>query len=171
MTVAAAARAARQTRIARADPVRPATAPPTPVATIPIGTAISSHSRASRTGPAGLPVVATGGGALMSAPRVLAERLNPLYAVLLAGAQAGDDDLRALVEVTERERMTGTGFVARRLAELDGLRPGLPVRRATEVLWALLGPELPRRLVGECGWSYDEYETWLADTLAAAVLR
>lgn len=103
--------------------------------------------------------------------RLVAERLNPLYGVLLAGAQAGDEDLRALVEVTERERMTGTGFMARRLAELDGLRPGLPVRRANEILWALTGPELQRRFVGECGWSYDEYETWLADTMAASVLR
>ncbi|MBL7495428.1 TetR family transcriptional regulator [Frankia sp. CNm7] len=102
--------------------------------------------------------------------RLINERLGHLYAVILAGAQAGDEDLRALVAVTEQERLTGTCRLAAVLARAGALRPGLTVGRAGDLLWALTAPELFRRLTADRGWTPDEFEDWLARAMADAVL-
>ncbi|ABW12426.1 transcriptional regulator, TetR family [Parafrankia sp. EAN1pec] len=98
------------------------------------------------------------------------ERLGRLYAVILAGAQAGDKDLRALVAVIEQERLTGNEQFAAFLAQLGVLRPGLTVRRASDLLWALTAPELFHRLTADRGWTPDEFEDWIVRAMADAVL-
>ncbi|GBF06305.1 transcriptional regulator, TetR family [Deinococcus aerius] len=50
------------------------------------------------------------------------------------------------------------------------LRPGLGVERASAVLQALTLFEVYRELVGEAGWTPDEYEVWLARTLQQQLL-
>jgi hypothetical protein len=45
------------------------------------------------------------------------------------------------------------------------LRPGLGVDRAAAILRALCRAEVYRELVEESGWSPDEYEAWLRETL------
>jgi AcrR family transcriptional regulator len=102
--------------------------------------------------------------------RQLAERVGAVQAVLAAGAAAGDPDLAALVTTTDTERSIGTGHMARRLAELHALKPGLYVERAADLLWTLTAPELFRRLTVDRGWSLDEYEQWLGDTMCASLL-
>jgi AcrR family transcriptional regulator len=102
--------------------------------------------------------------------RQLAERVGAVQAVLAAGAAAGDPDLAALVTTTDNERSIGTGHMARRLAELHALKPGLDVERAADLLWTLTAPELFRRLTVDRGWSLDEYEQWLGDTMCASLL-
>lgn len=100
--------------------------------------------------------------------RALAERAGPLLAVLLAGARAGDADLRAFAKTVDRERLAGASWL---VAQLDGaLRPGVSVERARDVVWTLNSPDVLDRLVGDRGWSYDEYETWLWQTAADTLL-
>jgi AcrR family transcriptional regulator len=98
--------------------------------------------------------------------RLLSERLGPLLGVLAAGAASGDGELEALVGALEEERRTATGRIARHLADTGGLRPGLTERRAHDVLWLLTASEMHTRLVGQLGWSLDDYQEWLADSLA-----
>ena len=69
--------------------------------------------------------------------RELWERAGPLVARLLSQAAAGDADLRAFADTAERQRATGTAMVARHVAERFGLRPGLTVQEAGDVLWTL----------------------------------
>ncbi len=45
------------------------------------------------------------------------------------------------------------------------LRADLSHTKATDELWALTSFDLYRRLIIERGWSTEEYETWLAQTL------
>ena len=57
------------------------------------------------------------------------------------------------------------------LDERDALRPGLDVVRATDLLWTLNHPDLWHLLVGERGWSAEEYEQWFADAVCVQLLR
>jgi hypothetical protein len=42
---------------------------------------------------------------------------------------------------------------------------------ATDTAWAIASPEMYELLVGRAGYSLDQFESWLATTLAAALLR
>lgn len=50
------------------------------------------------------------------------------------------------------------------------LRPGLDLRHAGDLFDALTIPELYSELVGRSGWSPEDYERWLAVTLAWQLL-
>jgi AcrR family transcriptional regulator len=52
-----------------------------------------------------------------------------------------------------------------------GLRPGLDVVRATDILWTLNHPDVWLLLVGERGWAPEQWEEWFADTSCAQLLR
>jgi AcrR family transcriptional regulator len=102
--------------------------------------------------------------------RELWERAGSLVAMLLSQAAAGDAELRAFADTIEGQRATGTAMVASHVAERFGLRPGLTVQEAGDVLWALTAPELTERLVVRRGWSPDLAEAWLAGAMADVLL-
>ena len=101
--------------------------------------------------------------------RELYERLGPLARALRAAA-AGDAEARGVEDATERERLAGTAAVAATLDARGALWPGLSAERAGHRLWELNGAEVADGLVLRCGWSLDEYEAWMAESMAAAVL-
>ncbi|WP_250007564.1 TetR/AcrR family transcriptional regulator [Actinoplanes sp. M2I2] len=103
------------------------------------------------------------------AARRIAERTGPLLAKLLAGARGGDPDLARFRETTNQERMIGAGAVVRHLAATGGLRTGIDPDRARDIVWTLIAPEVYELLVGDRGWSPEEYEKWLAQALADAI--
>jgi AcrR family transcriptional regulator len=102
--------------------------------------------------------------------RLLIERLGPLLGVLLEGAHAGDAELRELMATLDRERLVGAGGVVGHLADVGALRAGLGPDRGRDIVWTLISFEVFRMLVTERGWSLDEWEAWLAITLADALL-
>ena len=51
------------------------------------------------------------------------------------------------------------------------LRPGLDPQHARDILWSLTSRDLYRLLVRERGWTGQQYENWLADTLVEALVR
>jgi hypothetical protein len=102
--------------------------------------------------------------------RLLIERLGPLLGVLVEGARAGDPELPELVATLDHERLVGAGGVVGHLAEVGALRTGLGPDRARDIVWTLISPEVFRLLVAERGWSPDEWEAWLATSLADALL-
>ncbi len=97
-------------------------------------------------------------------------RVGPLLPIMLAEGAAGDPQVRALVDTIENERAIGTARIAALLHERFGLRAGLTVADAADILWTLTAPDLPIRLVHRRGWSLDKYEAWSADTMAHALL-
>jgi len=84
------------------------------------------------------------------------------------GAAAADRE--AAVEL--REALRGRRAVLDRIVEgmEAALRPGLDPARAAAILRALCQQELYRELVEESGWSTDEYEAWLFETLKEQLL-
>ncbi|MFD9276531.1 TetR/AcrR family transcriptional regulator [Streptomyces mirabilis] len=95
--------------------------------------------------------------------RGIHERVAALFALL---TQAGPD-VGEVLEIAERERLTGvTAFVAH-LDESGALDPEADPAHLADAVWALAGPQLYTQLTAGRGWSADTYEKWLADTLTA----
>ena len=81
-----------------------------------------------------------------------------------------EPDAAAVVEHSERLRREGLGQIVTLIAERWGLRSGLEVAEATDLLLMLSssGPYLTLR---RYGWSEEQYTAWLAGTLARELLR
>ena len=103
--------------------------------------------------------------------RTVLDRVGALMLQVVAGAGAGEEDLVALNETMNRERLVGTGMVARRLAELDALAPGLSVDQARDRIWTLNSVEVWHLVTGTLGWTDDEYQERIGDLMCAATLR
>jgi len=98
--------------------------------------------------------------------RGIHERIAALFALL---TQAGPEVVEVL-EIAERERLTGvTAFVAH-LGEAGTLGPEADRAHLADALWALAGPQLYTQLTTGRGWSAGTYEEWLAATLKATLL-
>jgi AcrR family transcriptional regulator len=102
--------------------------------------------------------------------RALWERLGPLLAVLMQGAQAGEPDLVAFVATIRRESYVGASGLVANLAAHGALRSGLTVDQARDELWLLIQPELWLLLIGERGWTLDAVQAWFTRTATAALL-
>jgi AcrR family transcriptional regulator len=102
--------------------------------------------------------------------REIYERIGPLVPILLTEGAAGDREVRSFIETIENERATGTANIARHVADRFGLRPGLPVEEAADILWTLNSPDVVNRLVRRRRWTLDRFERWLGETMADALL-
>ena len=95
----------------------------------------------------------------------ITRRVTPLY---LAARAAADADPEAAKVVAFHERWRADGY--RQLLELlrrkAALRPGLTIKRATDLLLLLGGMDVYQALVGSRGWSHQEWVNWSASTLA-----
>ncbi len=99
--------------------------------------------------------------------RLIAARIGELVGVLLAEGAGSDAELREFLATIDGERRIGNSGVVRHITERFGLPDGLSEQRAVDHVWTVTGPEVLERLVRRCGWSLDEYETWLAVALKA----
>jgi hypothetical protein len=90
---------------------------------------------------------------------------------ITAGAAAGDPDLVTVQHTTDAERLTGTTMVARRVAELGALAPGMTVEAARDRIWTLNSVDVWHLLTEVRGWSGDDYQEWVGDLMCASVLR
>lgn len=98
-------------------------------------------------------------------------RVGPLLRVVDAAANS-DPSLSELREQISAERLNGLRNGLGGLLEQRGvLRPGLTAERAGDIVYTICGQANYQALVGDCGWSEDEYRQWLTETLVAAVLH
>lgn len=88
---------------------------------------------------------------------------------IYTGAAAGDRG--AADELTQSlvGRREGMQTFAKSLE--SHLRPGLDTTRAASILQALCLPEVFDELVRHSGWSMDEYQAWLTQTLKRELLQ
>ena len=84
------------------------------------------------------------------------------------GAAAADREAAAELREALRGRRAALDRVVEGMKE--ALRPDLDEDRAAAILRALCRPEVYRELVGESGWSPDDYEAWLLKTLTEQLL-
>lgn len=89
----------------------------------------------------------------------------------IRGAGTAEKDLGALWREGESRRRRAQSSLLRDWAKREVLKPGLSVRQAEDIFWALTGPDSYRLFVSECGWSAESYAQWLADTMAVLLLR
>jgi AcrR family transcriptional regulator len=94
----------------------------------------------------------------------------PLICLLTAQAAAGDPDLATALQALEDDRAAGTNALATHVHAHFGLRPGLDVDTAADILWALTAPETADRLTRIRGWGWDRFEAWLGATAGEALL-
>ncbi|GAA3584086.1 TetR/AcrR family transcriptional regulator [Kribbella ginsengisoli] len=97
--------------------------------------------------------------------RGIAERTTPLIRMARAQASTGDRDLTEYLKTLDGELAFGCRYMAGHLAEKFGLRAGLDIDSAADILWSINGSDLGHRLVNEREWGWDRYEQWLATTL------
>lgn len=104
-----------------------------------------------------------------SAMRATQERLAPLFEVLMHGAKTSPElDLyhRELIE----RRAHYTQLIAEHLAEIGGLREGVPIRVAADVLFGFNSSEFFLLFVRDRGWEPEVFERWLADAWKTLLL-
>jgi AcrR family transcriptional regulator len=95
-------------------------------------------------------------------------RVAPLLAATLAAA--GDPEVTAISELSEERRRDGYRVIVRQLSAKGGLRQGLTVARATDILLVLLGPQLIDALESGRGWSPAESNRWVVEVLSQQLL-
>jgi AcrR family transcriptional regulator len=101
--------------------------------------------------------------------REVKERAGQIMEVIRTAAPADPDiaTLWARIQTNFRDLLQPIVESLRR----DGaLRPGLDVDEATDMLWALVHPDVWQLLVNQRGWSTDRYERWCLDTIRAQLL-
>jgi AcrR family transcriptional regulator len=96
-------------------------------------------------------------------------RVGPLLRVLEAAA-ASEPDLRRLQQEQDAQRHAGLTRFARLLADRGALRAGLTPERAADIIVTLGTLATYNSLVVTHGWTDDQYEDWLADSLQHALL-
>ena len=57
------------------------------------------------------------------------------------------------------------------LHKRKALRRGLDVKRASDILWTLNHPDVWQLLVGERGWTANQWERWFSDSARGQLLR
>jgi AcrR family transcriptional regulator len=96
-------------------------------------------------------------------------RVGPLLRVLDAAASS-EPDLRRLQQEQDAQRHAGLTRFTRLLHERGALRAELTPERAADLLVTLGSHATYQSLVISSGWSDEQYEAWLADTLQHCLL-
>jgi AcrR family transcriptional regulator len=94
-------------------------------------------------------------------------RVAPIQPVLMTSA---DDEVRAAFKDREQWRHDGYRVIIEELARHRQLRSDLDVDRATDLLFAVLSPELHALLCGVRGWTPDAFAEWARTTLHTQLL-
>ena len=89
---------------------------------------------------------------------------------VMCDAAGGDADIAALWQRIQDDFYANQRSIVDALADKQALAPGLDAARAADILWTLNHPDLWHLLVGERGWSADEYERWFGDAVCAQLL-
>lgn len=89
---------------------------------------------------------------------------------IFRGAAVLAPEFKELEKEREMRRYDRQEVTIKAMAEEGSLERGLSVNKARDILWAFTGRDLYRMLVVEQGWTSDDYEKWLAQTLVTALM-
>jgi AcrR family transcriptional regulator len=102
--------------------------------------------------------------------RQINERCGDIIGALHTAASA-DPDVAAALEDGLRRHRDGTMRAARKLAKLGALRDGLAVKQAGAIFSVVSAHGVYAELTRDHGWSWDDCEAWVAQTLDEQLLR
>ena len=89
---------------------------------------------------------------------------------VMRDAAGADVDSAALWRRIQDDFLANQRAVVDAIDARGGLAPGLDAARAADILWTLNHPDVWHLLVGERGWTPEEWEQWFADTACAQLL-
>jgi AcrR family transcriptional regulator len=96
---------------------------------------------------------------------VIFERTGPLVGIF----QSGDPELREQWQYHQKLRLDGYREIMEMIAKKGGMRRGLSIEEATDIVFALFSPDLFQVMVNERGWTVDRWRKWIGATLADAL--
>jgi hypothetical protein len=99
----------------------------------------------------------------------VAPRVAPLQ-LLARTAAASDSRMREEYDGMDAARLTRMRDNAAALAALGGLRTGITVDEAGDILFTIASPEMYELLVVRQGWSVERYGRYVRDTITHALL-
>ncbi len=97
------------------------------------------------------------------------EHVAPLHALMRAAA-VSDPEIASLRIAQQEQRLVGQTEFVRILAEVGALRADMSVEKAGEMYWLMASPELHTLLTREHGWTGEQYESWLFQSLELQLL-
>jgi len=100
--------------------------------------------------------------------RLLAERSAVGWQTYREGAAVDPDIAADWKQLNDLRRRAFSKMIS--LIPPAELRAGLTHSSAADTAWVIASPETHQQLVGQAGYSYDQLESWVLDTLIAAVL-
>jgi TetR/AcrR family transcriptional regulator, regulator of autoinduction and epiphytic fitness len=100
--------------------------------------------------------------------REIIERLLPVFKIM-SDAAAVDPEFAELNRAMVARRRAEMADAAALLAGDNGLRVSLD--QAAASLFVLYSPHVAQLLIEHLGWSYDRYETWLADAIERLIFN
>jgi AcrR family transcriptional regulator len=89
---------------------------------------------------------------------------------VMRDAAGTDADIAALWQRIQDDFYANQRSIVDSLHAKEALSPGLDAARGADILWTLNHPDLWHLLVGERGWTPDEWEQWFADAACAQLL-
>lgn len=99
----------------------------------------------------------------------VAPQVAPIL-LLVRAAAATDPAVAELLAETDRERWDRMRHNAARLAAVGGIREGVSLNEAADVMWTATSTEMYDLLVRQRQWPIDRYGQFVAETIAAALL-
>ena len=100
----------------------------------------------------------------------LQPRLAPVYLALRDAATAGDRDSAALWREISERRATNMRLFAADLRSTGELRPDLSDDDVADLVWSMNGPEYWSLLVGDRGWTPEQFGERLVDAWTRLLL-
>lgn len=101
--------------------------------------------------------------------RLLAQRSAIGWATYRDGSAIDPDIAQDWRQLNNLRRTAFQGLFT--LIPADALRPGLSHADAADTAWVIASPDTHDQLVRHADYSYDQLETWVHDTLIAAILK
>ncbi|MEA2632305.1 MAG: hypothetical protein QOE66_2524 [Chloroflexota bacterium] len=102
--------------------------------------------------------------------RAILEQRAAIDEVVRGGA-AADPEVAALWERGKAQRFAGQRELLRMVVGDAGLRPGLDLATAADILYAIGSPETYHHLVVDRGWTGANFERWYAETLELLLFK
>ena len=96
-------------------------------------------------------------------------RIGPLGEVIRSASPL-DPDIAALWRRINSDYHANQRQIVESLRAKNALRPGLDVRRATDILWTINHPDTWNLLVTLRGWTPARYEAWAAEAACTQLL-
>ena len=90
---------------------------------------------------------------------------------VIRDAAPSDEEIGALWALIQSDFYANQGAIISTLDRANALAPTLDAARATDILWTLNHPDVWLLLVGERGWTAEQFEAWLGDTAIEQLLR